>query len=105
MVYADDSQLRDVSFGYAHGGMKSLSYIGPAYGYFVNPMKTWLVVKEGFRLEDEKMFENMGIRITTAGRSNGLYNRRRILQRSLPPDFDIDIDIIDVSAPYHKGTS
>ena len=39
--------------------------IGPAFGYYVNPMKTWLVVKDDDAM---KHFEEAGVQITTNGK-------------------------------------
>ena len=41
---------------------------GPMYGYFVNPPKTWLLVKEGHVSRAKELFKDLGIQITTNGR-------------------------------------
>ena len=41
---------------------------GPDYGYFANPPKTWLLVKEAHEKEARAMFAETGINITTEGR-------------------------------------
>ena len=41
---------------------------GPLYGYFVNPPKTWLVVKDCCFASATALFNNSGIQITTEGR-------------------------------------
>ena len=41
---------------------------GPLYGYFVNPPKTWLVVKDCCFASATALFQNSGIQITTEGR-------------------------------------
>lgn len=38
------------------------------YGYFPNPKKSWLVTKEDFEAEANKIFDGCGINITCAGR-------------------------------------
>ena len=45
-----------------------LREIGPMYGYFVNPTKTWLIVKEEDMTPATDLFLNEGIRITRQGR-------------------------------------
>ena len=40
---------------------------GPLYGYFVNPPKTWLVVKDCRYASATALFQNSGIQITTEG--------------------------------------
>ncbi len=45
-----------------------LSANGPAYGYFPNAAKTWLLVKSPFRQKAQELFESTGINITTEGR-------------------------------------
>ena len=45
-----------------------LNDLGPNYGYFFNPTKTWLIVKEQHQAKAECLFENSGIHITTDGR-------------------------------------
>ena len=45
-----------------------LTEVGPRYGYFVNPPKTWLVVKEEVHEAALVLFENTGVQITTEGR-------------------------------------
>ena len=37
---------------------------GPAYGYFVNASKTWLVTKENHKLTGASIFHNIRINIT-----------------------------------------
>ena len=41
---------------------------GPLYGYFVNPTKTWLVVKDCRFVSATALFQNSGIQIRTEGR-------------------------------------
>jgi hypothetical protein len=42
--------------------------IGPTLGYYVNHMKTWLVVKEDKYDDAMKHFEDTGVQITTNGK-------------------------------------
>ena len=42
--------------------------MGPRYGYYVNPPKTWLLVKEQFKDSAQELFGKYGIQITTQGR-------------------------------------
>ena len=37
----------------------------PEYGYFPNPAKTWLVVKEEYLEAAQNKFEGSGIQLTT----------------------------------------
>ena len=46
---------------------ETLRQKGPKFSYFVNPPKTWLVVKEQHRMEAQKVFAASGIQITTQG--------------------------------------
>ena len=41
--------------------------MGPAYGYFPNPTKTWLVTKDCSLQRAEEIFGGAGIRITSYG--------------------------------------
>ena len=41
--------------------------LGPQYGYFPNPAKTWLVVKEEHLEAAQNTFGGSGIQITTQG--------------------------------------
>lgn len=45
-----------------------ISALGPSYGYFSNPAKTWLVTKEEHYKLAVDLFSGTGIRITTEGR-------------------------------------
>ena len=47
----------------------NLSRVGPSFGYFVNPQKTWLVTKDNFLSSASEMFEDTMVNITTDGRS------------------------------------
>ena len=43
-----------------------LSSSGPSYGYFVNPGKTWLIVKPQHERDATELFSGTGISITCA---------------------------------------
>ena len=65
--YADDS-----SAGGRLNNLKAwwelLVERGPAYGYFANPDKSWLVVKEDKYNEAKEIFHNTNLNITKEGR-------------------------------------
>ncbi len=44
---------------------EKISTIGPAYGYHVNPTKTWVVTKEVHYTLASKLFRNTNVNITT----------------------------------------
>ena len=46
----------------------NLLRVGPSFGYFVNPHKTWLVTKDNFLSSASEMFEDAMVNITTDGR-------------------------------------
>ena len=65
--YADDAT--------AGGSLKPLKEwwdqivdLGPAYGYYPNAAKTWLIVKEDHQEEARILFNNTGVSITTEGK-------------------------------------
>ena len=45
-----------------------LSAVGPSYGYFVNPSKTWLVTKDGYSGLASEYFGDTNVNITSNGR-------------------------------------
>ncbi len=45
----------------------ALREIGPEYGYFVNPTKSWLIVKEAHMSSATDLFQHEGIQITLQG--------------------------------------
>lgn len=51
-----------------HRWWTSINQLGPAYGYYPNSKKTWLVVKEEFLDDAKSLFANSGVQITTKGR-------------------------------------
>ena len=44
--------------------------LGPAYGYYPNPQKTWLIVKDENEEMAKEMFKYSGVNITTSGRKH-----------------------------------
>ena len=46
----------------------NLSTIGPAFGYYVNPKKTWLITKDNLVHSASEMFSASSVNITTDGR-------------------------------------
>ena len=65
--YADDAA--------AGGSLKALREwwdhtlgLGPAFGYYPNAIKTWLIVKEQHLDKAKDQFNNSGISITTKGK-------------------------------------
>ena len=67
--YADDAtaagQLKNLRQWW-----DNLVFHGPDFGYFVNPSKTSLIVKEGHQLDAIACFENTNVKITTNGKSH-----------------------------------
>ena len=65
--YADDA-----SAGGKMDGLRAwwdkVTELGPEYGYFPNPAKTWLVVKEEHLEAAQNTFGGCGIQLTTQGR-------------------------------------
>ena len=45
-----------------------LTAIGPDFGYFVNPTKTWLVTKERCHADALSIFDSTGVNVTAGGR-------------------------------------
>ncbi len=46
----------------------NLSTLGPKFGYFPNPQKTWLVTKEKHLSSATTLFANTGVQVTSEGR-------------------------------------
>ena len=46
---------------------KTLCEIGPKFGYYPQPIKSWLIVKEKFKEEADRIFGGSNIQITTTG--------------------------------------
>ena len=47
---------------------EKLTILGPKYGYFPNPSKTWLVTKEGLCHSAASIFDSTGVNVTPDGR-------------------------------------
>ena len=45
-----------------------LTTLGPRYGYFPNPSKTWLVTKEGLHVTTASIFASTGVKVTPDSR-------------------------------------
>ena len=65
--FADDSAagglLRQIRIWWS-----SLCTLGPQFGYYPNPAKTWLVVKSQFLADARMIFSGTGVQITNEGR-------------------------------------
>ena len=65
--YADDSSVcgsTDSLLSWWH----RLIEVGPSLGYFPNPSKTWLLVKDDFKQRAEEIFHDTGVSISSEGR-------------------------------------
>ena len=63
--FADDA-ASTASFDALREWLAKLVKLGPSYGYFVNPKKTWLIVKDETKLEEVKAhFHGTGINVTS----------------------------------------
>ena len=51
-----------------HEWWVKLNNLGPPFGYFPNPSKTWLIVKEKHLSTATQRFLNTGVNITTEGK-------------------------------------
>ncbi len=51
-----------------HDWMYKLRDIGPSFGYFANPCKTWLIVKDDHLSTAFKLFAGTGVNFTTEGK-------------------------------------
>ena len=51
-----------------HSWWNGLSMHGPVYGYFVNPVKSWLIVKPEYESSARSLFSDTSINITSVGR-------------------------------------
>ena len=65
--YADDATAAG-TLGSLRTWWEDLVSKGPAYGYFVNTAKTWLVTKEIHKSSATLTFQNTGVNITTEGK-------------------------------------
>ena len=51
-----------------HHWWSKLCDVGPSYGYFANPGKTWLIVKDDHLPRATELFADTGVNITTEGK-------------------------------------
>ena len=65
--YADDASASG-QIEHLLNWWKVLSELGPLYGYYPNPLKTWLITKQAHLPKAQKFFADSGINITTEGR-------------------------------------
>ena len=64
--YADDSSAGG-SLNNLHNWWEKLLKLGPAFGYFVNPSKSVLIVKDDLIDEARKVFKGSNIQLTSSG--------------------------------------
>ena len=65
--YADDASASG-GLASVHSWWDKLSRIGPAFGYFANASKTWLVTKEEHLDRAKEVFHDTNVNITCHGR-------------------------------------
>ena len=65
--FADDASVGGNLVG-IHQWWEKLVSVGPMYGYFPNPTKSWLIVKENCVDHASALFQNTGINITVDGK-------------------------------------
>ena len=65
--YADDA-IAIGSLHYLRKRWDTLVEIGPKFGYFVNPSKSWIVAKEGNLDNATSLFQNLNVNVTNEGR-------------------------------------
>ena len=65
--FADDATAGG-SLNDLRGWWSRLVTLGPAYGYFVNAVKTWLIVKEKSFSIAKEVFSGCGVNVTMEGR-------------------------------------
>ena len=65
--YADDATAAS-KLSVLRKWWEKLLTIGPSFGYFVNPSKTWLVTKDGHVGLASEIFGDTSVNITTQGR-------------------------------------
>jgi len=64
--YADDGTGAD-TLDRLRNWWDALIELGPSFGYFPNPAKTYLIVKPGKLADAQKIFEGTNIQITVDG--------------------------------------
>ena len=67
--YADDATAGGTLIQ-LHEWWDKVVSLGPYYGYFANPMKTWLTVKQEHHNAAEELFRGTKVNITTDGRKH-----------------------------------
>ena len=67
--FADDAAAGG-SLDELHHWWTKLIEIGPRYGYYPNPGKTWLLVKEEGHMEAQSLFAQSGVNITSSGQKH-----------------------------------
>ena len=77
LKYQDVKQIWFADDSSASGKLENLNQwwlrlqeAGPRLGYYPNPCKTWIIVKEEHHEKANKIFFNSGIRISTGGREH-----------------------------------
>ncbi len=65
--YADDASGTG-GLASVHSWWNKLSMIGPAFGYFANALKTWLVTKEEHFDRAKELFQGTNVNVTCHGR-------------------------------------
>ena len=65
--YADDASSSGRIDNLRHW-WDDLTTLGPQYGYYANPSKTWLITKQAYQEKAKAIFGNTNINITTEGR-------------------------------------
>ena len=65
--YADDATAIG-SLNHLRKWWDTLVELGPKFGYFVNPSKSWIVTKEGNPENATSIFQNSNIHVTNEGR-------------------------------------
>lgn len=68
--YADDSSAIG-NIDNIHGWIEKLLRIGPYYGYFPEPTKSSLIVKESMMTQAKSSFDELGINVVTSHRFLG----------------------------------
>ena len=48
-----------------HDWWDNVCLYGPLFGYFPEPTKSWLIVKENYKTKAEEIFSDTNIKITT----------------------------------------
>ncbi len=65
--FADDASAGD-HIHHLHNWWTKLRNLRPSFGYFANPDKTWLIVKDDQLSTATELFAGTGVNITTEGK-------------------------------------